>query len=1400
MPRTARNPILIIRTLLVIACAQAAVHTALVARAQGTSPVYVNDSPAASESLSRVDDLVRAGNLREAASVLQAHLNDDANRLVPSASSPALYVSVRTAIHEKLLGNDRLLEAYREEYEADARRLLESNRDSDVEQSYLLTTSGFEATLRVAQRAMERARFHGARLILEQLDRHPDRDGVGGRDAAMLASLLLEYMDDAPSFERLCHRWRREASLEAIDRMVMDTPPLARGRSPLDSFEDVELSSLVSTPLRSKALTLRTLEPPPGAEALTRQQRASQRARNSQDQFVVPSLLGETLFVYDGIVLRALDRFTLDTIWEESLSSLRVEDLRSEFTRQIGPSLEDLCSLAIDESRIIVAEGIATEGTRTPSSTLSSFDPENGRLLWRVDPTTMHQLLEDASVRGPVRLFEDTLVVSFVKQIRQRRLLSMLMAGFDPDTGRLRWVEPVCSSGSLPYGQQYLPAQQMTIDQGIAYRVERLGSVSSIEIETGRIRWVRLESNDSQVNSIRAPWQMPAPIVHDEILYTLSPDEERLLALETRDGSLAWSRPAQSMGAPRYLDLHDDTLLGVGESSLTSLNLASPDPSTQEVEVLVPPQDEVFVGRMARGNDALVLPQAFGLFVLPLSQESPPEMIPLEHSGNVLITPSQIIVTDVDHLHSYLLWDVAERLLLERMRENPSDPSPASTYARLAFEDGRHDRILNAVDLALDAIEQDPLGRTNQVVRRSLFDAVLEMVRSQPEPDATSRRAPALSHETRIALFERLDRLASSSEQRVTALFARGSFHERVSEPELALELYQRVLESRQLSEALYMHHELAHSAWREATRRVTDLVRLYGIELYAPYDASAQARLARGFDAIDDERVELFARQFPLSGASARAWGELARRAIDNARPRSAIASLESALSVAIETRSTSQEWFAPQVSTLVNLLEEHERTSAAIEHLEKLALIEPSMRLATSGGTLTLDQRLTQLKDSIRIARRPRIGAIPEHPTITSLEGWLIEEPIVEMERQRVTDSAIMGSQSEMALWEIDPSGGLRQRWMIDRAITDVLVWLDERRVLISRFGELGRTLEMLDAQNASTIWSSEPPRRPQDVRIPEPGDRLHVRLPSGAPASIRETLIVSTPRVGVLAERGGLVWAIDLETGGVLWKQELLESVFDIVTIEDSVAIAGQASNEQGEPTDLVLVVTLRDGVVSHRLETRAGPVSWMRESSERELIVGSQQSISSWDPIRGVSTWEVRGIVGTDTRDAWSFPGRLITLSSTGELRQIDAETGTPTLGALDTQNRFDGFANQNLPLRVALLGDAAAFSTHLGTLLFDHRGRLKGANASPDEREQVPAAYGQSSFVVITQEPIESVRRTQWFRLSVFDSQSAMLLEERNVSLVAQPTGIHILDRRILLEVGGTTIVIDTQGQ
>lgn len=102
------------------------------------SPLFVDDSPLASDGLIRAGELASVGNLDESVTVLQGLLDGEADRLLASPGEPDLFTPVRGRVHAALQANPRLLERYRELQEPAAAALLGSSDPAALERSRLL--------------------------------------------------------------------------------------------------------------------------------------------------------------------------------------------------------------------------------------------------------------------------------------------------------------------------------------------------------------------------------------------------------------------------------------------------------------------------------------------------------------------------------------------------------------------------------------------------------------------------------------------------------------------------------------------------------------------------------------------------------------------------------------------------------------------------------------------------------------------------------------------------------------------------------------------------------------------------------------------------------------------------------------------------------------------------------------------------------------------------------------------------------------------------------------------------------------------------------------------------------------------------------------------------------------
>jgi len=1394
MRSSARHPALA----LLVGASLAAATPHAVAQ-QPSNPVYVDDAPGAADTLARARDLAGAGNIVESARVLQRLLDDDAGRMTPRRGDPDLFRSVRDAVHEALLDDAELLDAYRAQEREAAERLLEGGRAEAAERTRLLTEPGLEAALIVAQKRLESAQFHAALRVLEGLERHPDRlaGGRAARDAAELATLLARYLED-PGARGLAERWRSEADLGLDLDETIEAPPSARVVTPLSSVGPLDLSSLVPSPLHSHALSIATGASDDEVEEQrigARRARAQQVAAASQ-RFVLPTLAGDTMYVNDGRSISAWDRFSLSTIWTAEVGDLDSERLRRVASRR---PVEDASTVTVAGRWVVGATGVAVDGSREGDPRIHALDARDGAVRWRVDPALLDPSLEASSVRGPLIVDQGVVVAAVAKHVRQRRLVSIHLAGLDLSTGSLLWSRPLGSTGALPYGASALPGEAGTVEGGVVYRSDRLGFVAAVETVTGRPVWVRRLSPDgAQRGAEPAPWLVTAPVVADGVVYTLTPDRAGVVALDAATGEMLAARDADELGAPLYMLRAGDELLFVGASTLTTLPIEGF--GEREAHRVVGPRASTFVGRVVVAGDRALAPINDGILVAALSPSAgEPEVLPIDHTGNLLATESQIVAIDDAAVHSYLLWDVAERILSERMAERPDDPGPAATFAELAYRDGREDRIVPSVDAALAAIERAPMRDDVQRVRSQLFQSVLAMV----QPPSGDAPRVVLDRATRFALFERLDRLAATPSQRVERLIAAGVFFERGGDIPRAVESYQQILSDAVLTEVRVRLGETSRPADDEAAARLRRIVREHGPAVYAPFEAEAARALGGARQRPGVETLESVARRYPVARAAAEAWTEASRRHQQAGRPRAAIASLEEAMRIADDAGIGDEELVGRVAGSLVRLLMANDRVAAASHLLDRLREQRPGLVLTDGRETLDvpgLRAELTAL--AARLERRPVLGPLRTDLPPQIIRGVAALPPVLDPVSGGPTEAVLLASPDEFALWEVDPQSGLRQRWAAAREDDDVPVLLDENGLLLSRRAAEGRVLLLLDPIDGAVRWSSTVLPRPK-------GDagRDLIDTPLGLRRSAREALVSVDDGVVTLVERSGRVATVDLATGRTIWAGETIDRVYDAATGDGVLVVAGAnalpAGAEAADARDAgeveqaaIVAIDLRSGRRLQTLEPEGGQVRWVRMTPEGEAIIGLDRGVASFEIADGRRRWFTGGVAGAATVDAWVFPGRIVVMDNGGELRQIETEDGRHRTQAMATRGRFNGYGNGLRPVWPAALNDRAAFATQNGLALFDRRGDLVGADHRNAARLLAPVGYGQDKVVVIDQQVAEQDAQGVWFRLLVFDNASLTLAAEHAIRLGAQPERVDLLDGRVLISAGLATLVID----
>lgn len=1272
---------------------------------QGVNPVYVDDSPVARETLSRVGEFEVAGNESEAVRELQRLLDEQADRLVAEPGQNNLFVSVRTRVHRKLLSSPKLLERYRIAETARAQKELSApggGWPERVEKSRLLTAPGFEAALRVAQSHLEAAEFEAARQTLAQLRDHPDRKTSKlNKNAAQLMSVVARYCP-RPEVWEMADQWCTEAGVPVAARAPIDPPPSLR--QPKSDFmsgaQKVDPSGVPNRPLWSSPI-----DPPGTTGQSTSEEFAPEDA--SHNLFILPTVVGDSVYVNDGTYITARDRFTLQPRWTLKPHEDDIDE-ESSATRRAGmgrggPRIDDTCTVSVQGRVLVATTGLSQSGSREGAGRTYALDTATGRVLWSFALPDLDPVLEGASIRGPALVEGSTVVVVARKGSQGRRMTQLYLIAVSLDSGMLKWVRPIGSAGALPFrGIEQRTDRVAVLHQGVVYCADRLGILAGVEAATGRPLWIR-RMPVAAANGIgfapmpepTPPWTWDSPIINGSELVTLSPDRQEVLLLDRLTGVIKAKRLSPELGSPSYLLRIGDRLAGVTGDSICLTPMA--DVAHGIVTTTRTFGSPGIRGRVMVSGDKLLVPRVDGVAVIDPTKPNVDETVMrLERSGNVLPLENQLLVTDATMLHSFVTWDIAQRLLSERMAGSPNDPEPAITYAELAYRSQHPDQIAAAVDKAIASIDRNPAAEPSRLARQRLFDVLRDMVEAsqaswgQREPAPPPRTAPApqpyprrrqpgvvvaskpaaielpvLSPAQLAPVIGRWGRIAQTPDERAAHLMALGRLCEAQGQPGLAADAYQRVLGDRRLAAASWKRSGIAVRAEIEATRRTRQIVFESGPAVYAAFEAQAAQELAALGPGATSDDLERLARQYPAAGIAATMWARAADIHDRSGKVHLAILTLREGLAAAEAAQSAGSNLESNMIGEiggrLAVRLQKLDQVFAAAQLVSRIRAQHPDVKLLDHGTVINADSLASDLMSKLADLRRlPRIG--PEvQPNPQALVGWRILHPRSKEQLGKACEHVMLisSSESKVALWGIAGPGGaepgaapIQQLW--SRPYLNnrppILYRIDPDSVFLYwEEGPEGAVMERINTVDGETRWKSEPFR---SLFGPDPAfdQRLQITrnvIDTPVDGAVKMTDIALTMDEQVLAmvERSGRVAAFDPLTGKLLWKgQTAVQQVHDadagggtLVIAGQSMALAGGPGGAGGGMENLIAVVDARTGALVHRLDQLAGRARWVRVAGGRFPAEAARSVL-----VAGLDT-EITSFDLERGKTNWTIPG-------------------------------------------------------------------------------------------------------------------------------------------------------------
>lgn len=1328
------------------------------------SPVFTDDSPEAAQWFNRAEDQIRIGNTAEALRLYQRLLDRFPNRLLADPDRPRSFRSVRAAVEGVVLSQPALLQEYIVLNEPSARRMLEEGRREAVQLTRFLTPAGLEASLDLAEMLLTRARFDFATDLLRQCEAHPLLSGPARRRWAAL-SILCGVYSDQPAI--VTH------TLEAMGEDAEAASLRSLAKSVAETFTRPLASPNVEVGARLSEATLARMGKSPtwrfdmdGSRAGSVSRRRPEWGREEPDERadaeinallgVLPVVSSDFVYVHDGTLLTALDRFDGRPRWQ---ADYRLGSQPQEVGRFGGMfdsiSIQnDPTTVAIDQDRVaaIVSRPVADPDQRT---LLVCHDAGSGRRRWLTSPAALSGELSGGTFIGAPIVYDGFVFVVVRKQTL--RLASDFIAAIDLETGRRAWHQHLASAPIFGY-YAVLPSTRPLAQDGSLYLSTPLGAVAAIEARSGIIRWlhVREPFGSRPRGDLTPPSHFDSMLLTPLGLVALTPSRHGIMILDPTSGEERSFRAAAAWGDPRYLVDAGTALLAVGESVV---RIAYDQPDAVEPAWVKLRPDEFLTGRVAVGPEAILVPTNQRVRLID-HRGVERESVELRQLSVPIVVGGEVLLAWIDRVDSYIPFEVGEPHLRARLESNPHDPNPAISLARLAFQHRRLEALLPALDRAIDIINGDPLSEINATAQQRLFAGMLDMAPHSVLPDEVSS-----------AIYYRLELLATTPQQRLAFLLSHGSSLAQSGRLSAAVEAYQTILTTPALSAETWSEGATARPAGDVARSRLLALAGEAGREVYRPYEDEARRELdsARGRGGAAD--LLLVARRYPLSTAASEACRTAARVLRAESRDQEAAAALRFGLSLAPPSPE--------RLSVAADLLILCETTGQRFEALQLLRSIErddPAAMLARGDGRAEpIDTWRRRLLAPLG-GREPlaEIGPLGELADIK--EGQLLLTPWFGRPSTRF---ALVRDNRNLVGY--DATGAAQFIEILDSGAKDLLA-VDREVALLGVAANRGqRTFEAYDMENRRSLW-----RSPMFEEWFEGGG-----AGTGALFSA-----LSADRLFV-AEETGRVGCLDRRTGAVLWGvATALDRVRSINATESFVAVSGERfasgarrSRREVESNHLLLIRPETGATITSIQTEQLSSLDLALLSDHGEVVYSSGGRLHCYDVHARAARWTIGDDLFSNPTWAGIVGSTALVFRDDGAAVSVNLDTAEVTpLPLIQPIDR-----SEPTPVLMAHL-DRYVLKTHNGVYVLEADGSVSGlmVGAGSPGTTVLAAACATDRLIVLL--AIENAARPapRSIEIHTLDLTGRRIdagfeLDDRTE--MPRPNGLQLLDGLIVVDAG-----------
>jgi|GEM_PF-1203649 len=541
--------------------------------------------------------------------------------------------------------------------------------------------------------------------------------------------------------------------------------------------------------------------------------------------------------------------------------------------------------------------------TRLQPSAVVAFDlSREGKKLWIKDARQI-PLTNQEGGRGGLAAFEGTPVADdygvyvALTEGGSGPMSQIHVACLDPATGEPKWTRFLFQSnlgddpeafmmrgGRAMMGNFGLAAANpghrlLSLEAGTLYYQTNLGAVAAIDASDGRIRWLATYPRATGAAGTAAgeARDLNPAVVADGRVFVAPRDSDALFAFDALTGRLLWKTDPNT---PINDIAH---LLGVASGHLvaTGNHVYLFDAATGRLTRRWPenPAGLTGQGRGLLAGNRVYWPTQSQIHVLSITtglRDQPPiELAKMFQTGggNLAVGDGFLAVAQQDALVLYC----QNRRVIQRYRqilaERPADPAACYRLAQALEREGQTDearafyRQTIAAAGSSDLIDGRPLA---EEARDRLYRLAMRLGEARSSAGAFAEAAE---------WFEEARTEAHKPQDRLTALFRLADVHNAGNRPEDAVTALQTALADPQLRD-LQVNLEGGRIVRADAlvVRRLQDLIKTHGPEVYARSNQVAQALVERGRRDRDPRLLERVEREFPVAQALPEALLSLAR------------------------------------------------------------------------------------------------------------------------------------------------------------------------------------------------------------------------------------------------------------------------------------------------------------------------------------------------------------------------------------------------------------------------------------------------------------------------------------------------------------------------------------------